>query len=314
MIEGAISQVEPNVYYLDSRRVSRFGVSGVYLVVGDGLTLIETATSLIAPYILEAAARIGFRAEDIRRAIVTHIHLDHAGGTGWLARRLPDLRVWVHERGRKHLHDPSALVESAKLVYGDLDTITAVHGEVLPVPEESLVPVRDEALDIGGGMELRIVDAPGHASHHLCVLEPESGCLFSGEALGHNHPETGTLQPAVAPPGFDFEASRATAAKLRDLRPRTICFSQFGQRRDASFVIDESERQLEMYRDFILTRMRRGLTTEQIMEEVSKLHAEERPETPYDSAGDQDGFLRSMLVSIVVGYQTYFQRSGLVET
>jgi len=308
--EDRLIQVGPRIHYLDSRRVNSTNVSGVYLLIGDGITLIETATTLIAPRILEAAAEIGFEEADIKRAIVTHVHLDHAGGTGWLVKRLPDLRVYVHERGLRHLNDPSRLIGSATAVYGSIDRITAIHGETLPVPLENLVPVTDGELDVGAGMVLRILGAPGHASHHLCIFEPGSGALFSGEALGHNHPESGLLQPAVAPPGFDFEASRETIRRLRELHPRTICFSQFGSRDDASFVIEEAERQLEAYHRFILTRLERGLETRRIADELADLLLEDtRAANRPKSEGDRE-FLRSMLASIVVGYQVYFRRSG----
>jgi len=303
-------QLGPRIYYLDSRRMNATNVSGVYLVVGDGITLIETATTLIAPRIVEAAAEIGFEEAEIRRAIVTHVHLDHAGGTGWLVDRLPGLQVYVHERGLRHLHDPSRLIDSATAVYGGVDRLTAIHGETLPVPAENLVPVTDADLDIGGGIDLRILSAPGHASHHLCVFEPQSGCLFSGEALGHNQPETGILQPAVAPPGFDFEASKETIRKLQELHPRTICFSQFGQRNDASFVIEEAERQLEVYHRLILTRLEQGLGTRQIATELADLYLEDGLNPDLREREDHGQFLRSMMMSIVAGYETYFRRSG----
>jgi glyoxylase-like metal-dependent hydrolase (beta-lactamase superfamily II) len=303
-------QLGPRIYYLDSRRVNSTNVSGVYLIIGDGITLIETATTLIAPRIVEAVAEIGLEEADIKRAIVTHVHLDHAGGTGWLVNRLPELQVYVHERGLRHLHDPSRLIDSATAVYGGVDRITAIHGETLPVPMENLVPVTDADLDIGAGIDLRILSAPGHASHHLCVFEPESGCLFSGEALGHNHPETGIFQPAVAPPGFDFEASKETIRKLQALHPRTICFSQFGQRNDASFVIEEAVRQLEVYHHFILTRLEQGLDTRRIVGDLADLYLEDGPDQDLLERQDHGQFLRSMLTSIVVGYETYFRRSG----
>jgi glyoxylase-like metal-dependent hydrolase (beta-lactamase superfamily II) len=303
-------QVGSKIYYLDSRRVNSTNVSGVYLVIGDGITLIETATTLIAPRVVEAAAEIGFKEADIRRAIVTHVHLDHAGGTGWLVNRLPQMKVYVHERGLRHLHDPSRLIHSATAVYGGIDRLTAIHGETLPVPMENLVPVTDANIDVGGDIDLAFISAPGHASHHLCVFEPESGCLFSGEALGHNHPETGVLQPAVAPPGFDFEASKETIGKLRKLNPRTICFSQFGQRHDASFVIEEAEQQLERYHRLILTRLKQGLETRRIVDEVADLYLEKLLNLELQGTEDHRGFLRSMLSSIVLGYETYFRRSG----
>jgi glyoxylase-like metal-dependent hydrolase (beta-lactamase superfamily II) len=303
-------QVGPRIYYLDSRRVDSANVSGVYLVIGDGITLIETATTSIAPHILEAAVAIGFEAEEIRRAIVTHVHLDHAGGTGWLVKRLPHLQVHVHERGLEHLHDPTRLIDSATAVYGGAERVTAIHGETLPVPRENLVPVTDADIDIGGGIHLRIVSTPGHASHHLCVFEPASGCLFSGEALGHNHPESGVLQPAVAPPGFDFEASKESIRKMRQLEPRTICFSQFGQRSDADFVVEEADRQLEGYHQVILTRLKRGLDRRQIVDDIANLYLEGVLSADSPGSEKHDPFVRSMLMSIVVGYETYFRRSG----
>jgi glyoxylase-like metal-dependent hydrolase (beta-lactamase superfamily II) len=218
--------------------------------------------------------------------------------------------VHVHERGLEHLHDPTRLIDSARAVYGGFDRVTAIHGDTLPVPRENLVPVTDADLDIGGGIHLRILDAPGHASHHLCVFEPDSGCLFSGEALGHNHPESGVLQPAVAPPGFDFEASKETIRKMRQLHPRTICFSQFGQRDDASFVIEEADRQLESYHHIILTRLKRGLDRQQIVDDIANLYLEGVLSADSPGSEKHDQFVRSMLMSIVVGYETYFRRSG----
>jgi glyoxylase-like metal-dependent hydrolase (beta-lactamase superfamily II) len=303
-------QVEPNIYYLEPRGIGSHNVSGVYLLIGDGITLIETATTLIAPYILEAALEIGFRESDIRQAVVTHIHLDHAGGTGWLTQRLPHLRVYVHERGLKHLEDPSALIDSAKTVYGDVDRIKAIHGEILPVRRENLVPITDAELDIGGGIDLRILDAPGHAPHHLCVFDSASGCLFSGEALGHNHPGLDLMQPAVAPPGFDFEASKETIGKILALNPSTICFSQFGQRRDPVFVVEEATRQLDEYHDFILSRLKNGLDRRQITDDIADVYLREALKEHPQAREDSGDLVYSMLISIVIGYEIYFRRSG----
>ena len=298
----ALTQVESNIYFLDSRKVNGFGVSGVYLIAGDGLTLIETGTTLVAPYILEAVHEIGYKNADIKRAIVTHIHLDHAGGTGWLTRRLPDMKVYVHERGLKHLNDPSTLIDSAKMVYGDLNTIHEIHGEIFPVPGENLVPVSNMELDIGGGLRLELFDAPGHAPHHIGIFESETGCLFSGEALGHHHPEARSIQPAVAPPGFNYESSKATIKKIRDLNPRTICFSQFGPCSDASFAIQKAEQQLQTYYAFILNRFKKGLSVQEVIQDILRQHAGSHPEKAFLN--------NEMLVSIVAGYQTYFKRSG----
>jgi len=306
MSEGfQLVKVEDNVHYIDSLRIGNHSVSGIYLVVGEGITLIEAGTTHTAPYILEAASMLGFGEKDIRRCINTHIHLDHAGASGWLARRLPHMRVYAHERGIKHLADPTRLIESAQMVYGDIDTIIEIHGEILPVPEENLVGVTDAELDIGGGVALKIFEAPGHASHHICIFEAATGCLFSGEALGHYHPEIDVLTPAAAPPSFDLDASMKTAEKIRSLQPRTICFSQFGQRRDAESVIDEWERQTRHYGDLIRSELERGKGTGEIIDML----LEQMMQQPQARKFSEQS-IRGMLMSAVLGYYQYFRRQS----
>lgn len=304
MNKNRISEVAPGIYYLDSRKVNEFGVSGVYFVVTDGITLIEAGTTLMAPDILSAVADIGHKERDIRNIIVTHIHLDHAGGTGWLVKHLPELKVYVHEKGLRHLNDPSKLIDSAKMVYGDLKTIYDIHGGILPVPLKNLIPVKNMDLAVGPEKVLKIFNAPGHANHHLCIFEAETGCLFSGEALGHYQPETDTLTPAVAPPAFDFEKNIETIKTIKGLNPRRICFSQFGSRNDSAYVIEEAVKQLQYYYDSILDGFKRNLCGTDIVKEIaSDLHAGENVSDPMS---------QSMLVSIVVGYEVYFKKSGLI--
>ncbi len=295
-----ITQIEPNLFYLDSRKVDSFGGSGVYLVEGDGLTLIETGSSRVAVHILDAVHDIGYRERDIKRAIVTHIHLDHAGAAGWMVRRLPQMSIYVHERGAKHLLDPTILIKSAKMVYGSLEKIVSSHGEILPVPNENLIPLSDTSLEIGGGVTLEIFNAPGHAPHHLCLFEPKRGWLFSGEALGHYRPESNLITPAVAPPGFDLEASRETMKRIQKLKPRTICFSQYGQHPDPAFVFEESARQLDLYDEIIGPKLKRGLNRDEIIEEMLRA---------FEEKGEIDReVVRYRLNSVVHGFETYYKR------
>jgi glyoxylase-like metal-dependent hydrolase (beta-lactamase superfamily II) len=298
-------QVDDNIHYIDSLRLGNHSVSGIYLIVADGITLIEAGTTHTAPYILEAVRELGFEPEDIKRCVNTHIHLDHACASGWLIERLPHMKVYAHERGIKHLADPTRLIESAQMVYGSVEMIIEIHGEIIPVPEENLVGVTDAELDIGGGVTLKIFEAPGHASHHICIFEPATGCLFSGEALGHYHPEFGTLTPAVAPPSFDLNASIETAKKIAALGPRTICFSQFGQRRDPEAVIDEWERQTISHGEFIRSELAKGKGTGEIID----LLLEQLMAQP-QAAKFSEQTIRGMLMSVVLGYSQYFQRKG----
>jgi len=297
-------KVKQDLYYLDVRGPNAFGVSGIYLIVSDGITLIETGTSQVVPNIFEAIRELGYQEDAIKRVIVTHVHLDHSGGTGWLVDKLPDLEVYVHEKGLKHLHDPTALIESAKTVYGSLDAILTVHGEILPVPEKNLYPVLDTTLDIGRDKKLTIFDAPGHASHHLCIFDPENGALFSGEALGHHQPESGTIQPAVAPPGFNYEASLDTFEKINELNPAKICFSQYGIGENPKEIIEISKQQLKIYYDLTLDLLKSGKSTAETIEVIA--------EKLFGESGKNQGQSSAMLVSIVTGYEIYFRRKQLI--
>ncbi len=299
-------QVEPHIFFLDSRAFDSFGGSGIYLVMGDGITLIETGTTLVARAILEAVESLGCTEEDIRRIIVTHIHLDHSGAVGWFVRRLPHVEVYVHTRGAKHLQDPAKLIESAGMVFGNRKAVLDMHGEILAVPEENLIPVTEKELDIGRGIRLALFDAPGHASHHIGIFEPESRCLFSGEALGHYIPELNLLQPAVAPPGFSLEASLSTIKVIEGLQPRTICFSQYGIHHDPDFVIKKAADLLRTYHDMLLPFYRAGLDTNQMIQKLMDRLAKDK-DMP-------KGISAPMLTSIVTGYQIYFQRTYISGT
>jgi glyoxylase-like metal-dependent hydrolase (beta-lactamase superfamily II) len=308
MSEGfKLVQVEDNIYYIDSLRLGAHSVSGIYLIIAGGITLIEAGTTHTAPYIIEAVRLLGFEEKDVVRCINTHIHLDHSCASGWLARHMPQMQVYAHERGLKHLADPSRLLESAQMVYGDIDTIIEIHGEILPVPEKNLVPITNAELDLGSGVRLKIFEGPGHAPHHICIFEPETGCIFTGEALGHYLPEFDVITPAVAPPGFDLEASIETVNKIRALNPRAICFSQFGQRRDPEYVFEEWERQIRSYGDLIGSELKRGLGTGEITEMLFESLTKD-PKTRQFS----EQSLRGMLMSTVVGYYQYFQKIGEV--
>lgn len=297
-----LHQVEERIYYIDPLKLGSHSVSGIYLIVAEDITLVEIGTSTNVPYILEAARALGYKESDINRAIVTHVHLDHSGGAGNLIRLLPHVKVHVHERGLGHLADPTKLLQSAEMVYGNPETIAAIHGEVLPVPKENLVPVSDDNIDIGGA-RLRVFEAPGHARHHLCVFEPQSGCLFSGEALGHYHPESGMLLPAVAPPGFDLEASFETIRRIEALKPSIICFSQFGQHRDAPFVLNEAKTLLAAFGARVREALENGVGSGDIIEMMLR----EVANNPGAQRFSEES-IRGMLMSIVLGYYYYFQR------
>ncbi len=172
--------------------------------------------------------------------LLTHVHPDHAGAAGGLARRFPTLKVAVHEKGRQHLVEPSALNASIRRWTGAL---APCYGDVLPVPVGQITPlVHGDRIDLGKGVTLEAIDSPGHAPHHLCFLERSEGVLFCGDAMGIRRGNL--LVPATVPPSFDLEKSLTTVRTLAQFQPRAICYSHFGQRRSARSVFDTYMRSL----------------------------------------------------------------------
>jgi glyoxylase-like metal-dependent hydrolase (beta-lactamase superfamily II) len=173
-----------------------------------------------------------------RALLLTHIHLDHAGATGVLVRRNPDLRVYVHERGAPHLIDPDKLLKSAGQLYGD--DMDRLWGEVVPVPEENIT-----ILTGGETVEgCRVEYAPGHASHHVVYLHEDSGDAFVGDVAGVRVPPWDfTLAPSP-PPDIDIEKWNASLDLLADWGPKRLCLTHFG-------AVEDTGTQIERVREWL---------------------------------------------------------------
>lgn len=287
-------------YYIDVEMYELPQLSSVYVLLDEGekITLIETGTPSSANKILQGIEALGFQKEDVANIIVTQVHLDHAGGAGVLVKEMPWVNVFVHERGAKHLVDPSFLQEKTKEVMMDLFPL---FGNAEPIPERNIRPVQNYTLEIGDGKKLRIFDTPGHASHHICIYEESNKFLFCGEALGVYYPRFGLLLPAVTP-GFDLKASLESIYKIREMDISCLLFSHFGPLRRVERVIDDNLSKLSFYGKLIKERIEQGKKPEAIIEEVrSDYHflKEVYPET----------FLKFSFSALVNGYMEYFKKT-----
>jgi glyoxylase-like metal-dependent hydrolase (beta-lactamase superfamily II) len=177
---------------------------------------------------------------DLAGVAVTHIHLDHAGGVGDVARAFPKATVYVHERGARHLVDPERLVRSAAQVYGDL--LDSLYGRLEPTPAERVHVLTDgETIEIGPGRTLTTVDSPGHAKHHLGLHDSESGILFAGDAVGVRLPDGGVLRPATPPADFDLDQAVTSLRKFRARNPAGVALAHYGLLPDPLEMLDEAE-------------------------------------------------------------------------
>jgi glyoxylase-like metal-dependent hydrolase (beta-lactamase superfamily II) len=170
-----------------------------------------------------------------RALLLTHIHLDHAGAAGVLARRFPDLRVYVHEVGAPHVIDPSRLLASAERLYGD--DMERLWGEVAPVPA-------DRVTALAGGEEvegLTVTYAPGHARHHVVYVDPGSGDAYTGDVAGVRVPPSELVAAPTPPPEIEVEVWLGSIERVRSLRPRRICVTHFGASEDVDGHLDAIE-------------------------------------------------------------------------
>jgi glyoxylase-like metal-dependent hydrolase (beta-lactamase superfamily II) len=224
---------------IDLLHLGRDRVIGCWEV--DGV-LIDPGPTSCLPRLLESLG-----GERPRAVLLTHIHLDHAGATGSLVERWPDLEVYVHEIGAPHMIDPSRLMKSAARLYGeDMDRL---WGDMLPVPEANLTTLEGGERLLGGAFE--VAYTPGHASHHVSFLHEQTA--FVGDTGGVRIPPASLTIPPTPPPDIDVEAWHESAERIRAWRPARMAITHFGATDQVEAQLDELERRLdehaEMARD-----------------------------------------------------------------
>ena len=203
--------------------------------------LVETGSQSSVPALLEALAALGVGADDLAGVAVTHIHLDHAGGVGDVARAFPSATVYVHGKGARHLVDPTRLVDSAARVYGRL--LDSLYGRLDPTPAERIHVLEDgEEIRVGPDRVLVTVDSPGHAKHHLALHDSASGILFAGDAVGVRLPDAGVLRPSTPPPDFDLDQAVHSLGRFAERRPTGLALAHYGLVADPGSLLDEAQR------------------------------------------------------------------------
>ena len=223
----AVLDLGHDVYQIDTFMAGFDRITAGYLIRAERPCLVETGTAPSAPVVARALAGLGIGPADLATVVVTHIHLDHAGGTGDLAAMFPGAQVVVHERGARHLADPQRLMASARSVYGD--ELDQLFGALAPTPAERIRTVgQTGVIDLGGGRRLDSHYTPGHAKHHVGLIDSVSGDLYVGDAAGVYVPDTGDLRPATPPPDFDLGTALRSLRTFAALRPERLLFSHYG--------------------------------------------------------------------------------------
>jgi glyoxylase-like metal-dependent hydrolase (beta-lactamase superfamily II) len=240
------TEIAPGVLEIDTLLGGWEKVTAGYLVHGDAPVLVETGSQSSVEVLLAELDTLGVAPDSLAGVAVTHIHLDHAGGVGDVARAFPAATVYVHEKGARHLVDPTRLVDSAARVYGPL--LDSLYGRLDPTPAERIHVLADgEEIRVSPDRVLTTVDSPGHAKHHLALHDSGSGILFAGDAVGVRLPDAGVLRPSTPPPDFDLDLAVNSLHRLAARRPAGLALAHYGLLADPADVLAEAEETLRRW-------------------------------------------------------------------
>ena len=205
-----------------------------YLIVEDGrAAFVDTGTNHSVPRLLAALGAAGLARDAVDYVIATHVHLDHAGGAGLLMQHLPGATLVVHPHGAPHLIDPTRLMNSARMVYGD-EEVARSYGEVMGVPPQRVRRTEDGMTIALAGRPLKFLDTPGHARHHHCIWDERSRGFFTGDTFGLSYREFDTLRgpwlmPTTTPVQFEPEPLRRSVQRMLAHEPQCMYLTHFGR-------------------------------------------------------------------------------------
>jgi len=247
---------EYNISAIDSG-YHRPHFDAIYLIVEDArAVIVDTGVNASVPRVLATLRGKGIAPEQVDYVMLTHVHLDHAGGAGLLLSNLPHAQLTVHPRGARHMADPAQLVAGATAVYG-VDAMRALYGDILPVPRERIVETPHEFKIKLNGREFVFFETLGHARHHVCILDTQSGHMFTGDTFGLSFRELddGERQfafPTTTPVQFDPEALHHSVDLIVGLRPEAVYVTHYGQVRDIPRLAADLHRLIDAHAQLAL--------------------------------------------------------------
>jgi glyoxylase-like metal-dependent hydrolase (beta-lactamase superfamily II) len=237
------------IYAIDADYV-RPKLAAIHLIVENGrAAFIDTGCNSSIPNVLAALEQLEISLECIDYVVLTHIHLDHAGGASAMMRSFPNAQLVVHPRGGRHMVDPSRLMEGTIAVYGKEATFD-LYGDILPIDAKRIVEAKHETKVHLAGRELLFLDTPGHAKHHIAIVDGKTGHIFTGDNFGLSYSELDTdgrqfVFPTTTPVQFEPAAMHATIDMLMGYQPQAMYLTHFGQLRDVPAKANDLHRMLD---------------------------------------------------------------------
>jgi len=212
----------------------RPGYAAVHIIQHNGrAAFIDTGTNYSVPHLLAALAELDIAQDSVDYVLLTHVHMDHAGGAGLLVQHLPNARVLIHPRGVPHMIDPSKLVAASQAVYG-AEEFRKLYGDVLPIPQDRIVSVPDSYRCDLGGRELELIHTPGHALHHYVVVDRAHAAIFSGDTFGLSYraldtPQGAFIVPTSSPSQFDADQLISSIDRMMSYAPESIYLMHYSR-------------------------------------------------------------------------------------
>jgi glyoxylase-like metal-dependent hydrolase (beta-lactamase superfamily II) len=244
-------QLNERIFLIDGFDLGVPERTGTYVIDEEELTLVDTGPSPSVKHVKKGLETLGFSLDQVKYIIVTHIHLDHAGGAGLFLEDCPNAKVVVHPRGARHLADPTRLVAGAKMVYAE--KFSELFDPVVAIPEERLL-IKDEGdkLEIGPACTLSFSDTPGHAKHHFSIYDPVSNGMFTGDTVGIRyeqliHDGVDLFLPSTSPNQFDPDAMREEIERMLMLDLDYIYFGHFGMASNPNMALRQVAEWLDIF-------------------------------------------------------------------
>lgn len=241
--------LDPSIHIIDTG-FQRPGFDAAYLVVENGrAAFVDCGTALAVPAMLQALQAAGLGVDAVDWLLLTHVHLDHAGGAGRLMQQLPNARAVLHPRGAPHMIDPTRLIAGATAVYGEQEMARS-YGRIDPIPSERVVVAEDgHRIDLAG-RELLLLHTPGHALHHYCIWDARSHCWFAGDTFGLSYRELDSaagafIMPTSSPVQFDPEPLKASIQRMLAFQPQGMYLTHYGHVGDVAKLAHDLVEQID---------------------------------------------------------------------
>jgi len=290
-------------HVIDLKPVGIEGFIATYVLKGSKVAIIETGPTSSVKNLLAGLREMRIRTKEVDYIAVSHVHTDHAGGAGTLLRHLPNARLLVHIKGAPHMVRPEKLWRQAKQVLGE---IAEMYGYIEPVSEERIIAATDgTVIDLGEGIELKVLETPGHASHHLSFYESLGGGIFPGDAAGIYINKFNVVIPTTPAP-FHLEMALTSLDKLIKMAPKRLYYTHFGQANDAIQRMKAHVAQLKLWAKIVLEGMKSGEDMETIHERI--LEDDPSMKTAADFVKDHPLLKRGVVMQNLQGFIEYFRK------